>query len=611
MRIRRNHIPRLEALILLLLIAAPLSTPLVAQQTITVENSSLHQKVSQRLYTDVSTQSVYITMRDGVRLAADIFRPTLGDDVVSDPLPLIWTHNRYVRAQLMDNGRRIDTMSQPTMKELVLRGYIVASVDVRGGGASFGSYHGTFSPTETQDAREVIEWFASQEYCDGNIGMYGGSYLGGTQYMAAATMSPHLKAIIPSVAPADLYAFCYAGGIYRDEFLEAWSNLTTMLDTLASVAPVDEDPDRRLLTQAKQDHSSNRNTDEQFRAIPFRDSIDPQLKIAFNQVSSPVSFVKEISKSNVAIYHIAGWYDVFVRDSLVLYSNLDNPQRIAIGPWFHQQRHEYDNLGEHLRWFDRYLKGVDNGIDREAPIQYYVMGAPEGERWRTAWEWPLPDEQRIRFFLHARAVDRHDGLLSRKLPKPNPGRIEYTIDYSTTTGKSNRWRNAHGGPGAYSDMTPNDLKGLHFTTAPLTEDVEITGHPVAKLWVNSTTDDGDFFVYLEEIDTDGYSHYITEGSLRASHRSLNDPGYDYLGLPYHRSYAADVTPLPGEPTLLEIDLHPTSNIFDKGNRIRVTITCADRDNLETPIVDPIPVVTLDCNPERASSIVLPIIPHRE
>ncbi len=450
MLIRRNLIPRLEVLILLLMIA----TPLVAQQTITVENSSQHPKVSTRLYTDVSTQSVYITMRDGVRLAADIFRPALGDDVVSDPLPLIWTHNRYVRAQLMNNGRRIDTMSQPTMKELVLRGYVVASVDVRGGGASFGSYEGPFNPTETQDAREIIDWFASQDFCDGNIGMYGGSYLGGTQYMAAATLSPHLKAIIPSVAPADLYAFCYAGGIYRADFLESWSNLTTMLDTQAPVAPVDEDTDRRLLTQAKQDHSSNRNTDEQFRAIPFRDSIDPQLGIAYNEAASPVYFVKEISHSNVAIYHIAGWYDVFVRDSLVLYRNLDNPQRIAIGPWFHQQRHEYDNLGEHLRWFDRDLKGVDNGIDREAPIQYYVMGAPEGRRWQSAWEWPLPEEQRTRFYLHARAVDRHDGLLSRKQPKPNPGRIEYTIDYSTTSGKSNRWRNAYGGPGAYSDMTP-------------------------------------------------------------------------------------------------------------------------------------------------------------
>ena len=121
MRIRRNYIPRREVLILLLLIVTPLSTPLAAQQTITVENSSQHPKVSTRLYTDVSTQSVYITMRDGVRLAVDIFRPALGDDVVSDPLPLIWTHNRYVRAQLMNNGRRIDTMSQPTMKEMVLR----------------------------------------------------------------------------------------------------------------------------------------------------------------------------------------------------------------------------------------------------------------------------------------------------------------------------------------------------------------------------------------------------------------------------------------------------------------------------------------------------------
>ncbi|MCH7604304.1 MAG: CocE/NonD family hydrolase, partial [Planctomycetes bacterium] len=231
--------------------------------------------------------------------------------------------------------------------------------------------------------------------------------------------------------------------------------------------------------------------------------------------------------------------------------------------------------------------------------------------WRSAWEWPLPDEKPTRFYLHARAIDRQDGLLSQKPPKANPGRIEYTVDYSTTSGTSNRWRNAHGGPGAYSDMNPNDLKGLHFTSAPLTHDVEITGHPVAKLWINTNAEDGDFFVYLEEVDSEGYSHYITEGSLRVTHRSLSEPDYDYLGLPYHRSYKADMTPLTGEPMLLEIDLLPTSNIFDKGNRIRVTITCADRDNLETPVVDPPPIVTLECNPELASSIVLPIIEHRK
>jgi putative CocE/NonD family hydrolase len=199
-------------------------------------------------------------------------------------------------------------------------------------------------------------------------------------------------------------------------------------------------------------------------------------------------------------------------------------------------------------------------------------------------------------------------LLTRESPKVHPCQIEYEVDYSTTTGKSNRWRNAHGGPGTYSDMTPNDEKGISFTSAPLAGDVEITGHPAVNLWIMSSAQDGDFFVYLEEVDSEGISHYITEGALRASHRQTSAADYDNFGLPYHRSFADDLKPLASSPVRLEFDLHPTSNLFDEGHRIRVTITGADRDNQDTPVLDPVPRITLYCQPDRASSIVLPIIP---
>ncbi|MCZ6834362.1 MAG: CocE/NonD family hydrolase [Planctomycetota bacterium] len=578
-----------------------------ARQAVTVENSSSHQAISTVAFEGVELESIYLTMSDGVKLAADIFRPSNDGVPNIEALPLVWTHHRYVRAR-KSGTRRFDTMANPEMRELVRRGYIVAAVDVRGGGASFGHYEGPFTPRETQDAKEIIEWFASQDWCDGNIGMYGGSYLGATQYMAAAMKTPYLKAIIPSVAPADLYAFSWAGGIYRDAFLREWTNLTIMLDNQVPVAPVDADPDGEMLVAARSVRSNHRNTDEQFKAAPRRDSIDAELNVRLYEVISPINYLDQIESSGVAIYHLAGWMDTFVRDQLLLFANLDNPQRIAIGPWFHQQRHEFDNFGEHIRWYDRYLKGIDNGIDQEPPVQYYVMGASKGQRWRTAQAWPLPQRRRTTFYLHARAIDRHDGLLSRKSPNSNPGRIEYDVDYSTTTGLSNRWRNAHGGPGDYSDMNPNDEKGLSFTSAPLAGDIEITGHPKVSLWIESTADDGDFFVYLEEVDAEGVSNYITEGSLRASHRKTTTPDFEYFDLPYHRSFSIDLEPLEGKPVLLEFDLHPTSNLFDEGHRIRVTITCADRDNQDTPELDPVPTITLHCHPDRASSIVLPIIP---
>jgi len=159
-----------------------------------------------------------------------------------------------------------------------------------------------------------------------------------------------------------------------------------------------------------------------------------------------------------------------------------------------------------------------------------------------------------------------------------------------------------------SDLTPLDEKGLTYTTPPLASDVEVTGHPVMHLWVSSTATDGDFFVFLEEIDEDGVSQFVSDGILRASHRATATPPWDHLGLPWHRSYEEDLIDLPGEPVELVFDLYPTSNIFDEGHRIRLTITCADSDNFETPELSPPPTVSVYRNTEYASYITLPIIP---
>jgi putative CocE/NonD family hydrolase len=155
----------------------------------------------------------------------------------------------------------------------------------------------------------------------------------------------------------------------------------------------------------------------------------------------------------------------------------------------------------------------------------------------------------------------------------------------------------------------NDEKGLTYTTPPLAAEVEVTGHPVVHLWVTSSARDGDFFVYLEDISEASYSKYITEGNLRASHRAISTAPYGYLGLPYHRSYAEDIADLPGQPVELVFDLLPTSYVFDAGHRIRVTITCSDKDTGLTPQLDPPPTVHLYRKADHASYIVLPIIPN--
>ena len=158
-------------------------------------------------------------------------------------------------------------------------------------------------------------------------------------------------------------------------------------------------------------------------------------------------------------------------------------------------------------------------------------------------------------------------------------------------------------------MQAADAKSLTYTTLPLSTSVEVTGHPVAHLWVTSSSDDGDFFVYLEEVDPYGYSHYISEGMLRGSHRALAQAPYKYMGLPYHRGFQEDITPLPqGQPVELVFDLLPTSNIFDEGHRIRIRIVSADADNFLTPKYDPAPTVNIHRSKSNASYVTLPIIP---
>jgi putative CocE/NonD family hydrolase len=573
---------------------------------------------SQEVYDSWVRRSLYLTMRDGVRLAADVILPAKNGEIAQEALPAIWSHNRYRRATIR-NGVVRSTADSPLSQTMLKHGYVLVNVDVRGSGASFGSWDGIFTKEETKDAYEITEWIASQPWCDGNVGMAGGSYLGITQLMAASTHPPHLKAIFPVVALFDIYPVQYPGGVFFDDFIRAWSFLTKFLDLQPGVVPVDEDEDELLLKQAIAEHSSNRALIDIFTPLKFRDSKDDYTGAFPYKEWHPAGFIKEISQSGVPMYLFCGWFDSFTRDGFLMYRNFDVPKKIAMGAWSHSprdpdiQKEELSILlTERHRWFDYWLKGVDNGIMDEPPIYYHVMNAHKDNEWRSAKEWPLEEEQRIKYYFHEgtsqSVTSVNDGLLDVELPEGPAGEDKYTIDYSTTTGKTTRWDNAVGGGFGYPDMTPNDRKALTYTTKALDRDVEITGHPEVHLWISSTAKDGDFFAYLEEVDAEGVSHYISEGALKASHRALHDPPYDKLGLPFHRSYEEDVVDLvPGERTELQFDLHPTSNVFNTGHRIRLTITCADKDNAETPELSPPPTVTIYRNRKHPSYVILPVI----
>ncbi|MFB0502431.1 MAG: CocE/NonD family hydrolase, partial [Candidatus Bathyarchaeia archaeon] len=524
-------------------------------------------------YDGWTRNSQYIEVRDGVKLAVDIFRPSKNGRPASEPLPLVWTHTRY-RRSIIENGKRLTWLDQPHLQTLVKHGYVVGVVDARGSGASFGIWKGIFTNEETRDSYDLIEWFAKQPWCDGSVGMFGGSYQGMTQLMVAAMAPPHLKAIIPWFSFADLYEVAYPGGIFRDDLARTWSDLTKFIDTVQPAAPVDSDSEGALLKKANETHKLNRSILEILSPLRFRNDNDEATGCSPYFDWSPGNYFAGINKSGVAVYLWGGWFDAFVRDTFVFYRNLDVPKRMTIGPWSHSAKDvsgsaDYSTLYEveQLRWFDFWLRGIENGIMDEPPIRYFTLGVPESINWKTTQQWPPPRVEKTPYYFHGGPSGSihsvNDGVLDTGLPRSKGARDEYQVDYSTTSGQKTRWDNVVvPGNFDYPDMTSNDVKALTYTTMPLSFDIEVTGHPIITLWVGSTANDADFFAYLEEVDQQRVSRYVTEGVQKASHRAVHNPPFDYLGLPWHRSFKEDIVNLvPGAPAELSFDMHPISHIF--------------------------------------------------
>ena len=257
-----------------------------------------YQGYSAPIYNEWVRFSQYVPARDGTKLAVDVYRPSVGGKPVSEALPVIWTFTPYRRAVKLPDGRLITQMQMMSWLETVLKhGYVIAAADVRGDGASFGVSTGVFGPEEATDAYDIIEWLAAQPWSTGKIGMCGISYQGLTQLLAASTGPPHLAAIMPDMVMFDLYSFSYPGGVFQDDFIAGWSRLVKEIDTTAPAAPVDEDPDGKLLAQALEEHKKNVYPIETTPEGKFRDALDPLTQTRPYLDHGPQSYLKGIRES--------------------------------------------------------------------------------------------------------------------------------------------------------------------------------------------------------------------------------------------------------------------------------------------------------------------------
>lgn len=608
----RRSISKAVVVLLVLALLAAVVPGAMAKTGGKVSKFGVYSGYSEALYDNWTRSSMYVEVRDGTRLAVDIFRPVHDNDqVVEEPLPVVFSAERYVRATYSAAGMNTTLDEYPYTPMLLQHGYVVAAADVRGTGASYGVFSGGTDMTEAYDLYDLTEWFAAQPWCDGNVGMFGASYRGNNQYWAAMAAPPHLRCVFPEVSPFDGYYSGQPNGIFWDLYLKQWTGMTHALDMndYGITVPVDGD-NGTMLAEAVAEHAANVDTYEVAKHMLCRNGWNAYSGVP-TFLTTGNSYLTLVQTSEIPMYHWTGWFDYFVFNQPTWFPNLEQPQKLAIGPWVHQDRYGATDLAaiEHLRWYDYWLKGIDNGIIREAPINYFTMGASEGREWRSAWDWPVPGTASTKYYLGAGSSGSveslNDGKLSTKKPSSSTGQDIYLVD-NFTLPLVDRWSSSTM-ESIKVDWTALDNVSLTYTTAALKADTRVTGYPVAHLWVSCNVTDADFFVYLEEIDENGVSTNVSDGLLRASHRSVNEPPWDGMGLPWHRSYSGDLEPLtPGEPVELQIALAPTSNIFDKGHRIRVTITCTDWADMFDTSREPGAEVTMYRNRTQASYISLPV-----
>jgi uncharacterized protein len=562
---------------------------------------------SEKLYTGYERSSVYVPARDMTELAVDIYRPK-GDDgkVSEDKLPVVWMHtpfNRRYTATSADPKALTIENAPGAASKLLEYGYVVAIAEYRGINASFGKNvgysRGEWVDAAKLDAYDITEWLAVQPWSNGNIGMWGCSAMGGSQLQAASTAPPHLKAIFPMSCEFDAYDAAVEGGVSPQQGTALiWpgeSKPPEQRDTLAE--PVDADMDKAKLMMAIAAHKDN--VDDVGYA-PFRDSAPEKIGAPWWSLSSPHTYLPMINASGIATYLAANWQEGPLRGGAVLaFNNLTVPTKLILGPGAHcdwggvEKETGFDIAIEELRFFDKYLKGVENGIADEAKVHYYTYNTPAGSQWRSAMQWPLPNERRSTIYLLGNKI------MSLVPPSGEATKDEIEVDY---------------------DVTPETIseKGLIYDQAAYSVDVEITGHPMVDLWVSSSAPDVDIVATLLDVGPDNtIAPYQSRGQMRASLRNVSDaPPYTTIklpatqqgtpSLPYHPSNAADATPLtPGEPTRVTFALQPISMLVSKGHRLRIVLTFVAGES--TPRLDPRPTFTLFRDSEHRSAISVPVI----
>lgn len=540
-------------------------------------------------YDGVESKSFYVTMRDGVKLAVRVDRPMKGGKVETDKLPVIWHHTLSVSQQLADGvGEGVSATRE--FPKLVRYGYVIVQVARRGNGQSFGAMRGYHDRNEAQDAFDMIDWLSKQDWSNGKVGQYGCSNTGDATMHALTMRPPALRAAFAGCFSWNKYDAFRRGGI----FAQWGTGPTRSIEQDMKVTPVDGDPDKRLLRQAAEQHQQATPLFQMWKELPYRDSFSPIVGSRFWSEGSASEYAGQIRLSGVPLYIMGGWNDELRDQAFITQMNIPG-SRVVIGPWKHCQNPGFAMLQEMHRFFDRYLKDIDTGIERDPAIHYYTVNAAPGTEWRTTPSWPVAGTTPVTWFLS------DGGALGEKRIGAGKG-VSFTVKYDLSCPEA--------GSGSTVQPCHVDGAGPSFASAPLKAATEVTGNPVADLWIATRAPDANIFLYLEDVAPDGKVTVVTEGRLKASLRKLGQAPWALPGqYPWHRAYAEDAQPVePGVPTRLQFDVMPTSWIFQPGHRIQFTVTGADHRERARQEIKPAPEIRILTDRQHASQVALPVIP---
>jgi hypothetical protein len=519
----------------------------------------------------VSELNVAMKTRDGVTLRADIYRP-----VGEGKFPVLLQRTPYNK----ENGAEFARMA-------AARGYLVVIQDVRGRYTSEGDWY-PFK-FETQDGFDTVEWVASLPHANGQVGMFGGSYVGATQMLAAIGHPPHLAGICPVVTASNYHEnWTYQGGAFEQWFNESWTsglaqdtvNREIRKDTNAlvgsTVLPLKQYPLFNLQSGAGLPNST------QTLAPYFLDWLDHP---TYDSYWRQWSIEEQYESIQVPALTVTAWYDIFQGGSLRNFTGIKARggsqaaragQRLLITIGGHAgggrkigavdfgpAAEEFDENAVTLDWYDYLLQGKQNKFATGKPVQIFVMGE---NKWREEDTWPLERARETRYFLHSAGKANSasgDGSLSTEAAA-NEAADKYVYDPANpvpTVGGPLCCDSIHLGAGPRDQQEVESRPDvLVYSTPALDNDLEVTGPVTLDLYAKSSAVDTDFTAKLVDVGPDGFAQNLTEGILRAR---------------YHESTSAAKPIVPGTIYHYKIDLWSTSNVFLKGHKIRVEVSSSN------------------------------------